>query len=194
MEKKVKLKDQSEVVIREMRPDDLERSLVFFEALPEEDRAFLRRRVVGREFVEWRMQTLKSGAVMRLVAVAGDQIVADGALELETESWKEHVGEIRLIVARPFQNKGLGKLMARELYLLANSKQVEEIVVKVMGPQTGVQKMFERLGFHKEAELQDYVKDRRGAKQNLILMRCKLEELWQKMDDYLGRSDWRRSR
>ena len=131
---------------------------------------------------------------MRLVAVVDEQIVADGSLELEVQGWKEHIAEIRLIVARPFQRKGLGTLMARELYLIAASKKVEEIIVKIMGPQVGVQNIFKRLGFHQEAVLHHYVKDISGTKQDLIVMRCDLEELWQKLGDHIVDSDWQRMR
>ena len=194
MKKRVRLKDGSEVLIREMRKDDVDRSLAFFQALPEEDRAYLRRDVVDREAVGRRIKAMELGNIIRLVAVVDEQIAADGALELKVPGWEEHIGEIRLIVARPFQRKGLGTLMARELYLLAASKKVEEIVVAIMGPQAGVQNVFKRLGFHKETELHDYVKDISGTKRDLIIMRCKLEELWQKLEDHLAHSDWQRTR
>ena len=41
MEKKTRLKDGSEVLIRELRQDDVDRSFAFFSALPKEDRAYL---------------------------------------------------------------------------------------------------------------------------------------------------------
>ena len=194
MKKTVKLKDQSEVLIREMRPDDIELSLAFFQALPQEDVAYLRRDVTRREIVEQRIKEMESGRISRFVAVVDDQIVADGSLELEAPGWKEYVAEIRLIVAHPFQRKGLGTLMIRELYALAISKKVEEIAVRIMGPQVGVQKIFERFGFHKVAELHDYVKDISGHKQDLVVMRCNLEELWQKLEDHMTDSDWLRTR
>ncbi|HUU45423.1 MAG TPA: GNAT family N-acetyltransferase [Acidobacteriota bacterium] len=194
MEKTVSMKDGTEVLIREMSADDVDRSLAFFEALPEEDKTYLRRPLTDRETVVRRIQMMATGGVTRLVAIVDDQIVADGALELEGHGWKEHVGEIRLIVARPFQRRGLGRLMARELYMLASSKQVEELVVKIMGPQVGVRRMFKRLGFHKEAKLHDYVRDIRGIKHDLIVMRCKLQELWNKLGELMTESDWRRAR
>ena len=43
MRKRVKLTDQSEILIREMTQEDLARSLAFFELLSDEDRAYLRR-------------------------------------------------------------------------------------------------------------------------------------------------------
>lgn len=194
MKKKVKLKDGRKVLIRELRKDDMSKSLAFFRTLPKEDRTYLRVDVTKPEIVEERILSIESNKVMRLVAVADEQIVADGSLERESHDWEKHVAELRLIVARPFQRKGLGMLMARELYTLAASKKVEEIIVKIMGPQVGVQNIFKKLGFHQEAVLHDYVKDIDGTKQDLVLMRCDLESLWQILGDFMADFDWQRTR
>jgi len=194
VEKKVRLKDRTEVLIRHMMPEDLDLSLAFFESLPEEDRAYLRRDVVQREVVEKRIREIHASDVIRLVATAGDQVVADGSLERSTEEWKKHVGELRLIVARPYRRKGLGRLMARELFLLAASAKMEEILVRMMRPQKAAQSIFHRLGFHQEVVLPDYVVDREGKKQDMILMRCDLEALWREMEDFLASGDWERTR
>jgi ribosomal protein S18 acetylase RimI-like enzyme len=106
--------------------------------------------------------------------------------ELEGQGWKEHVGELRLFVSPAYQRKGLGMLMARELYALAAAAKVEEIVVKMMRPQVSARKIFQRLGFHEEILIPDYVKDRNGDVQDFILMRCDLESLWRELEDYLA--------
>jgi hypothetical protein len=84
--------------------------------------------------------------------------------------------------------------MARELYSLAASERVEEIIVRMMKPQAAAQSIFRRLGFREEFVLPEYVKDTGGAKQDLIVMRCNLEALWKELEDYLAMSDWRRAR
>jgi len=194
MDKTVELKDGSTVLIRPMIRDELEKSLAFFHALPEEDRLFLRTDVIRKEYIQRRFRDIDAGRVKRIVAVVGDEIVADGALELEGHEWKEHVAELRLIVARPYQRKGLGLLMARELYALAAADKVEEIVVKMMRPQKGARAIFRKLGFHEEIVMPDYVKDRHGQKQDLIVMRCDLEALWKEMEEFLHGWDWQRLR
>jgi len=194
MAEKVKLKDGGTVVIRPMQAEDLERSFAFFKALPEEDRDYLRSDVTRRSVVRRRIQQIKKGKIHRLVAVARDRIVADGALERETSEWQSHVAELRLIVARDYQRRGLGALMARELYKLAAAEKVEEIVVRMMRPQRGARRIFRRLGFHEEIVMPDHVKDLKGHKQDLILMRCDLEGLWEEMEHYLTVWDWQRTR
>jgi L-amino acid N-acyltransferase YncA len=132
----VKLKDNKEVLIRAMKREDLEGSLAFFRALPEESRLSLRRDLSIREVVEERIRELEEGAVKRLVAIEDETIVADGALEFSSFGWERHIAEVRLFVATPYQRKGLGMLMAGALYDLAASARIEEIVVKMMASQT----------------------------------------------------------
>ncbi|MEE8417228.1 MAG: GNAT family N-acetyltransferase, partial [candidate division Zixibacteria bacterium] len=184
----------SEVLIRELKKDDLDKSLAFFRALPKEDRAYLRVDVTKRDVVERRINAMESEEVNRLVAVVDGEIVADGSLEREHQEWKKHIAELRLIVAHPYQRKGLGLLMARELFALGASKKVEEILVRIMAPQVGALSIFKRLGFHQDAVLHDYVKDIDGEKHDLILMRCDLESLWRKLGDFMTDFDWQRTR
>jgi L-amino acid N-acyltransferase YncA len=193
MSKSVKLEDDKEVYIREMTRQDAEASLAFFESLSEKDRAYLRRDVTRPEVVEQRIREMESGTARRLLAMAGDEIVADGTLELSREEWKRHVGELRLIIAPAFRRRGLGLRMARELFLLAASARVEEILVRMMRPQKAARSIFRKLGFRQEVVLPDYVQDQAGAKQDMILMRCDLEALWQEMEDFAATGDWQRT-
>jgi L-amino acid N-acyltransferase YncA len=187
----VKLKDNQEVLIRPMKREDLEESLAFFRALSEEDRLSLRRDSTTREVIEERIREMEKGAANRLVAVADKTIVADGALGLSRFGWERHLAELRLIVATPYQRKGLGMLMAGALYDLAASAGIEEIVVRMMASQTAALRIFHKLGFHDEVVLRDYVKDMKGARKDLVLMRCRLEDLWQKYEDFVHETDRR---
>jgi L-amino acid N-acyltransferase YncA len=179
------LKDKTAVLIRPMTRDDLEESHAFFRALPEEERAYLRRDVTALDVVQQRLREMDEGRVKRLVAVVDGSIVADGALEIAPYGWERHVGELRLIVAPHYQGKGLGMLMAQALYDLASGAGVEELIVKMMPCQKAAVNIFRKLGFRQEAVLHDYVRDRHGAKQDLIVMRGGLEELWRQFEHYV---------
>ena len=189
--KTVSLKDGREVLIRNMRPDDVERSFSFFSELPEEDRRYLRIDVTRREWVERRTTEIDSGRVDRLVALVDDEIVADGALELQGHGWGDNIGEIRLIVARPYQHLKLGTLMARELYYLAMQHKLDRIVARVMRPQSRAHRIMKRLGFREEFLIPEHVRDQDGNWQDLIIMRCNLEDLWNEMETLVEASDWR---
>jgi L-amino acid N-acyltransferase YncA len=127
--------------------------------------------------------------VKRLVAVADERVAADGALEFSHFGWERHVAELRLFVATPYQRKGLGMLMAGALYDLAVSAGIEDIVVKMMAHQTAALRIFQKLGFRQEVVLRGYVKDMKGTRKDLVLMRCRLEDLWQKYEEFLRETD-----
>ncbi len=190
MEKKVKLRDGAEVLIRPMEAGDTERSYAFFAALPEEDRKYLRMDVARWDVVERRIRDHETGRVLRLVALAGGEIVADGALELAGHGWGNNVGEIRLIVAHSFQRKGLGMLMARELFFLAAQRKLDRIVVRMMRPQTGAVSIFRKLGFHDEFLIPEHVRDQAGQWQDMVIMRCNLEDLWREVEHLMQDGDW----
>jgi L-amino acid N-acyltransferase YncA len=192
MHREVRLKDEALVVIRSMRRDDIDRSIAIFETLSPEDRAYLRRDVSNEEVIEERIRAMESGHAERVVALVGDRIVADAALEYESLAWKKHVAEVRLIVTDAYQRKGLGMLLARELYSIATDAKVEEIVVRIMRPQIAARSIFRKLGFQ-ETVLPDYVKDLDGHKQDLILMRCDLQALSSELDDVISTWDWQRT-
>ncbi|OGU55565.1 MAG: hypothetical protein A2V66_03290 [Ignavibacteria bacterium RBG_13_36_8] len=189
MEKKVKLKDGTDVMIRQITIEDVDNSFEFFKSLPEEDRAYLRVDVSKREVVERRIVDMDFGNVRRIVAVYNDKIVADAALEIGTHGWEKHIGELRLVIAKDFQRKGLGMLLANELYSYATREEVEEMVVKIMKPQKGAIKIFEKLGFKEDVTLKNYVKDIRGERHDLVIFRCNLKDLWQELEDYFHEID-----
>ncbi len=189
--KQLVLKDGTKIIVRAMKYDDIELSLDFFESLKEKERRFLRMDVTRKGNVKKRIEQIKSGQVRRIVATCKDKIIADGALELSHHGWEEHIGEIRIIVADNFQKKGLGMIIARELYHLAASEKLEEIVVRMMRTQIGAKKIFRKLGFHEEIILPDHVKDLKGKSHDLIIMRCNLKELWKEMETFFQISDSR---
>jgi len=194
MDKIEKLKDGTEVTIRKLRVEDLDLLMEFYRALPIEDRKYLKFDVTDRFVVAKRLRRIESGDDIRIAAVHGGLIVASGALELSGEAWSKHQGEIRVIVARPFQQRGLGTIMIRELYFMAVQNKLQTIVARMMRPQVGAQKIFRRLGFREESILPDFVKDLKGVSQDLIVMTCDVKDLWKELDRLFSESDWQRCR
>jgi len=191
-EKTETLKDGTQVTIRDLRLDDLDPLLAFYRGLPPEDRKYLRVDVTDREIVSQRIKRLETGEVARIVALRGAEIVADGLLEMSGDTWSKHQGEIRVFVAQPFRQKGLGTTLIRELYFVAVKKNLESIVARMMRPQVEAEHIFRRLGF-RELILPDFAKDLEGATQDLIIMTCSVKDLWKELD-HLMTSDWQRCR
>ena len=192
--KRETLKDGTRVIIRDLHKEDLDKLMIFYRSLPPDDRVYLKVDVTKRRIVEERMKLIEEGTIFRIIALHDDEIVGDGMFEISKEVWRKHQGELRVIVARSFQRKGLGMLMFRELHSLALKKDIDKIVVKMMKPQKGAINICKKLGFQKETIIPNYVWDQEDKPQDLVIMSCKPKDLWIELEHFYSDSDWRRCR
>ncbi len=95
------------------------------------------------------------------------------------------MAEIRCVVAKEYQKKGLGTALMRELVSYADQKGVDKISAEMMDTQESAQRAFQKLGFRKAAELKDFVIDIKGKTHSLVVMVNNVSELWRKMEDLL---------
>ena len=194
MQKTETLKDGTKVQIRDQTVDDLDLLMEFYRAMPEDERRYLRIDVTDRDEVRHRLELLDSGFLFRRCAVSEDRIIATGALEIFPDAWREHQGELRVIVGRPFQRKGLGLLMMRELYHMALEKDVKLLVTKMLRPQIAARNICRKLGFREELMVPDYLHDLTGATQDMVLMAANMDDFWKELEHFYQDSDWRKSR
>lgn len=194
LERKETLKDGTGLSIRSLTHDDLDKLMTFYRSLPYEDRKYLRIDVTNRSSVENRIKSAECGQAFRIIALVEEKVAAIGVLELAADDWRKNHGELRVVVSRKFQRKGLGMIMIRELYLLAVQHKVEKVVAKMMRPQLAARKIFRKLGFREELFLPDYVRDQDKQDQDLVIMICDTKDLWNELEFFYNNSDWMRCR
>jgi len=180
--KEIKLLDGSNLIVKLLYDDDFEKSFNFFQKLPEGDRQYLRVDVTKEDVVNRRMKQDDLHQHHRLVAIDNDKIVADATIYMEVYNWKKHLGEIRVIIHPDYRRKGLGTILIRELYVLANLLGIQILYVNIMEVQQGAQNIFSKLGFKKEIIKRGHVKDLNGKKHDLIIMSSNLKELWEQWE------------
>jgi ribosomal protein S18 acetylase RimI-like enzyme len=183
--KQMNLRNGQSVAIRPLEKGDFEPLSAFFLALPAEDKIYLRHDVADPAIIRQWTERIDLEHVIPLVAVADDAIVADGTLHVSTHGWMQHVGHIRLVIARSHQRLGLGTLLARELVNLAEHRGLEKLQAHVIEGNAGAVRMFERVGFEKAAVLKDLVKDQNGRHQNLAVMINDVSRLSQVLEDWV---------
>ncbi len=178
------LRDGTVVVLQTPTMEDLERLLRYFRELPQGERKYLRFDVTRREVVERLIREVLEGKAFRILALVDDEVVGHGALELSSDTWQSHVGEIRAIVAPSFRRRGLGALLIKALFRTAEARDVEKVGVRLAAPQVGVRAACERLGFAVEAVLEDHVKDADGEVHDLVVMSYALDEVSRALREY----------
>ena len=183
--KKYTLKDGSETTIRAMTRNDVSALHEFFKHIPEEDRLFLKHDVVDRKVIERWAKDLDYNRVMPLLAFDGEgRIIGDATLHTKDYGWTRHIGEIRLVVGRAYRSKGVGFALSKEIFLNALERNLLKITAEMAADQMGAIKVFEKLGFTKEAELKNQILDLKGQTHNLIIMTNDVKEAVKAMERY----------
>jgi len=182
--KEVQIKDGSTVELRPFEKKDTDALFAFFAKLPESDRLFLKENVTDPAVIErWAIE-LNYERVFPILAWKGSEIVADATLHKNLGGWMKHVGTIRIVTAKEYQRKGLGSVLANELFLHALKSGLEKIVAEMMETQQGAKKVFEKLGFTQEAVLRGHVRDQIGVRHDLLVLTKDLEEFWANIQNH----------
>ena len=63
-------------------------------------------------------------------------------------------GEVNIVIAKPFQNKHIGRRVLKELVWLATEKHIPKLHAQIYDFNTQSQKMFQSMGFSKVADEQ----------------------------------------
>ena len=183
--KKYTLKDGSVISIRAMTKNDINALHDFFQRIPEDDRLFLKHDVADKKVIEAWAKSLDYNTVLPLLAFDKDnKIVGDATLHMKDYGWSRHIGEIRIVVARAWRSKGVGLALSKEIFMAALEKKLSKIVAQMAADQKGALKVFEKIGFSKEAELENHLIDLKGQTHNLIIMSNDVKEAVKTMEAY----------
>ena len=181
----IKIKDGTKVIIRPLSGTDGPALLKFFTGMPEDDLLFLKDDVTKKEVIDRWVTELDFDKVFPIIAEKDSAIVGDATLHFNRYRWQLHMAEIRCVVAREYQKKGLGTALMKELVSVAFARNVSKIRANMMDSQKSAQRAFKRLGFKKEAELRDFLIDKEGNKHDLILMVNDVSEMWKRIEESL---------
>ena len=178
----VSLRTAGSAVITPLEPGDAVSLLDFYRAMSEEDRRFLRDDVTSADWAECFLLKVERGEIISLVAKIDDNVVGVGSLYRSLHGWTRHVGEFRMAVRADLRRKGLGVALASALVRVATDLGIEKIIVQVVDGQVGARRVFERLGFHREAVLARHVMDVQGTKRDLVLLASDVSQIWAAME------------
>src|SRR5260370_19338672 len=166
----VTLRAGTTVAIRPLLADDREEICNFFERVPEDDRAFLKEDVIDRREVEAWLDMLDPNTETVIVAEAADRIAGTAILRRVAHGWSRHVGEIRIVADPDTRRQGLGHVLAETIFRLAVRLGLEKMTAQMMAEQKGAIRVFELLGFRKEASLRNHVRDPYGHNHDPLII------------------------
>jgi RimJ/RimL family protein N-acetyltransferase len=160
--------------------------LSFYRAMPEEDRLVLKEDVTTADWLDRFLQKLSSGEAISIIGKVGGEIRGEATLHRTFHGWSRHVGEIRLNVDRAARGQGLGLELARQIVKSAIDAGIDKIVAHMVESQVAAKRTFEKLGFHKEAELPGHVTDIHDKRRDLLIYANDVSHIWSAMESMLG--------
>ncbi len=188
--KKVRLAGTHDLELRPADPDDKAALQAFFDAVPDEDRLFLREDVRDPAVIETWLADIDHTRVLPMLAFDEARVVGDATLHRQSRGWSRHVGEIRIVVAREWQHRGVAQALIRELVSEAVNSDLEILEAQVLEGQEGARRAFEALGFKVEATLHRRAKDLDGRIRDVLVLTHNVGELWQRMADMITDSEY----
>jgi N-acetylglutamate synthase-like GNAT family acetyltransferase len=175
---------RGEVLISPMSLGDEADLLNFARVLPVHDLLFLRRDITQPKVMAAWAAELEAGSIVSLVARESGLIVGCTAVVRDELSWSPHVGELRVLVSPEARDRGLGRILIQESFLLALDLELEKLTAQMTVDQTKAMAVFEEMGFRAEALLKDHVKGPDGHKHDLVVLSHDVERFQAHMEAY----------
>ena len=163
------LRDGHRINLRLLAPGDEELMLNFARSLPADDLLFLSRDITKRDAVDEWIGEVEKGRTFTVLGFDGDELLGEGDLHYSSADWTRHLGEIRLLLSPAARGRGLGRVLAEEIYAIAQLLELQLLTARMVLDQAAAQSVFRRLGFQREAVLWDYVIDADGKTHDLLI-------------------------
>ena len=174
------LRDGSRVTIRPLDSSDESALLQFFLAVPEDERYFLKEDVTSPQVIGRWVTDMDYSRALPLVALVDGSIVANAVLIRRRGNSRSHIGEIRLVVAPEWRNRGLGTMLIRELCDIADDGDLEKVLFEVVADvEKEALKAAEWLGFLRVGTIEGAARDQSGQHHDVILLAMPLGKWYQ---------------
>jgi ribosomal protein S18 acetylase RimI-like enzyme len=182
--KDLTLRDGTTVTVRPLERSDNDALLKFFLAIPESDRYFLKDDVTSPEVIRAWTDGLDYRRALPLVAMSGDQIVAEAVLVRRRGNARSHIGEVRVTVSPEFRNRGLGTALIRELCDIADDAELDKVLFEVVADmEEHAVKAAEQLGFLRTGAIEGGARDQAGHLHDVLIMAMPLGK-WYRWTKY----------
>jgi L-amino acid N-acyltransferase YncA len=181
--KKLPLKNGQELVLRILTQQDAESIVLFFLSVPEEERNFLRYDITDKEALKGWFGGPNWEEVFPIAAVLEGDIVGIAVLQGYRTPWFAHIGNFWMIVSQEMRGRGLGRILANEMFTLAAELGMEKLSAEVRADHLYAIRIFKQMGYQHEGALTDYIKDQDGQTHDLLIMACNIKEFFRRLSE-----------
>jgi L-amino acid N-acyltransferase YncA len=168
--KDIKLKDDSKVSFRPLKKTDEKTFHELFQAIPEQERMFIKHRVQDVGVIREWCQNIDLGRNLPLLATTKDKILGVATLHQQLGGWKRHIGRVSVLVHPQYRGRGLARALVTEIVDISRNSGLEKVEAEFIGGQEAAIHMFAMLGFSELLRLENYVKDMQAISHDYVMM------------------------
>jgi ribosomal protein S18 acetylase RimI-like enzyme len=168
--KEIKVKDGSEVKLRPLKRTDEKDFHALFQAIPEQERMFIKHRVTDPAVIRDWCQNIDLGRNLPLLATDGNKIAGVATLHQQLGGWKRHIGRVSVLVQPKVRGRGIARALVHEIVEIARATGLEKVEAEFIGGQDAAIHMFAMLGFSELWRREDYVKDMQAISHDYVMM------------------------
>ncbi len=166
------------VTFRLMSAADKDLFKDFIRSLPPKDNYYLLLDMRNDQSIDLWMKRIESAQTVSVIAVEQERMIGFCDLHVNEVPWIRHTAEIHLNVSADCRGLGLGRILANQIFSVARARGLEKIWTRMAASQEAAQSVFQRLGFHAEALLSDFVKNEDGLTEDLVIMSYDAGKSW----------------
>lgn len=168
--KDINVKDGSKVKLRPLKRTDEKEFHALFQAIPEQERMFIKHRVTDPVVIRDWCQNIDLGRNLPLLATDGAKIIGVATLHQQLGGWKRHIGRVSVLVQPKVRGRGIARALVQEIVDIARMTGLEKVEAEFIGGQETAIHMFAMLGFSELWRREDYVKDMQAISHDYVLM------------------------
>ncbi len=177
--KELVLKDGSEIILKPLTRNGQKALRQFFEELPIENRWYLKEDPTDPAIIKKWADNQEIGKTFCVLAWHKDKVVAHASLLRRMRGGRQHVGRLRLMVARDYRKKQLGTWMIFDMIRRAMELGLEKLRTDfIIGVEDMAIKAVKKLDFVAEGVFKDYFRDEDGNYYDYQIMIKQLHSGW----------------
>jgi RimJ/RimL family protein N-acetyltransferase len=167
----VPLKNQKRVMLRFLTEEDRLDIVSLFQNAADDELCFCKHDLKDMNLLNHWLDHIDSPRLLPLGAVdlENNQLIAAGTL-LRGKHTASHIGEIKLFIAKPFRNLGLGSTLVDELMQLGAQENLHWIQAEVVVDQKQMIRALRNRGFQIRANLEDFFMRKDGVTHDVAFM------------------------
>ena len=177
--KEIVLKDGSEIILKPLTQEDRIALLSFFRELPVENTWYLKEDPTDPVIIKKWADNQEIGKTFCVLAWFNGQVIAHASLMRRLRGGRQHVGRLRLMVARDYRKKQLGTWMIFDMIRRAMELGLEKLRTDfIIGVEDMAIRAVKKLDFVAEGTFRDYFRDDDGNYYDYQIMVKQLHSEW----------------